>query len=162
MQLPPSHLSTASHCTRPLLSLLNGRVQPLWFPLSFCLGPPVPCIGPLSSSPTNSCALPLCLCHSCVTFDQRGVGGSTGSKSLTGVPEVDDVVSVCQWVHEKHNRRILLVGSSAGTREDPRPDPAFAAWEWTRTASALPIAHVLFEDAIGYRVSFTGWRNLTT
>lgn len=54
------------------------------------------------------------LTFSCITFDQRGVGGSTGSKSITGQPEVDDVISVCQWAVEKYGRRLLLVGSSAG------------------------------------------------
>uniref|UniRef100_A0A7C9DBM9 Xaa-Pro dipeptidyl-peptidase-like domain-containing protein n=1 Tax=Opuntia streptacantha TaxID=393608 RepID=A0A7C9DBM9_OPUST len=50
-----------------------------------------------------------------VTFDTRGVGRSTGSKSLTGFAEVKDVISVCKWVCENLSvNRILLVGSSAG------------------------------------------------
>lgn len=50
-----------------------------------------------------------------VTFDMRGVGRSTGSKSISGFSEVRDVVSVCKWVCENLSvHRILLVGSSAG------------------------------------------------
>ncbi|XP_021771986.1 uncharacterized protein LOC110736140 [Chenopodium quinoa] len=50
-----------------------------------------------------------------VTFDMRGVGRSTGSKSVSGFAEVKDVISVCKWVCENLSvNRILLVGSSAG------------------------------------------------
>ncbi|XP_057734996.1 uncharacterized protein LOC130950497 [Arachis stenosperma] len=50
-----------------------------------------------------------------VTFDMRGVGRSTGRASLTGFSEVNDVVSVSNWVSNHLSlRKILLVGSSAG------------------------------------------------
>ncbi|EOY32465.1 hypothetical protein QUC31_019400 [Theobroma cacao] len=50
-----------------------------------------------------------------VTFDMRGVAGSTGSASLTGFAEVKDVVAVCNWVSQNlSSDKILLVGSSAG------------------------------------------------
>ncbi|MED6120592.1 hypothetical protein PIB30_022251 [Stylosanthes scabra] len=50
-----------------------------------------------------------------VTFDMRGVGRSTGRASLTGFSEVNDVVSVSNWVSNHLSlHRILLVGSSAG------------------------------------------------
>ncbi|KAM7505537.1 hypothetical protein LguiB_004441 [Lonicera macranthoides] len=50
-----------------------------------------------------------------VTFDMRGVGRSTGTPSLTGFSEVNDVVSVCKWVlMNLCSNRIVLVGSSAG------------------------------------------------
>lgn len=50
-----------------------------------------------------------------VTFDMRGAGRSTGRPSITGLSEVNDVVSVCQWATQNLSAdRILLVGSSAG------------------------------------------------
>ncbi|MED6130881.1 hypothetical protein PIB30_004742 [Stylosanthes scabra] len=50
-----------------------------------------------------------------VTFDMRGVGRSTGRASLTGFSEVNDVVSVSNWLSNHLSlSRILLVGSSAG------------------------------------------------
>ncbi|CAL1371034.1 unnamed protein product [Linum trigynum] len=50
-----------------------------------------------------------------VTFDMRGVGRSTGKSSITGIPEIEDVVAVCNWVSDNLPvDRILLVGSSAG------------------------------------------------
>ncbi|GAB2218345.1 hypothetical protein Droror1_Dr00001565 [Drosera rotundifolia] len=53
--------------------------------------------------------------HLALTFDMRGVGRSTGRASITGFPEVKDVVAVCKWVCENLGvGRILLVGSSAG------------------------------------------------
>lgn len=51
---------------------------------------------------------------SCVTFDMRGVGGSTGRPTLTGQAEVRDVEKVCRWAAEKFQQKIVLVGSSAG------------------------------------------------
>lgn len=51
-----------------------------------------------------------------ITFNMRGAGNSTGRASLTGFAEVDDVVSVCKWASQNlSTRRILLIGSSAGT-----------------------------------------------
>ncbi|WCJ33998.1 alpha/beta-Hydrolases superfamily protein [Euphorbia peplus] len=50
-----------------------------------------------------------------VTFDMRGVGRSSGWSTLTGVNEIQDVVSVCNWVSQHLSvKNILLVGSSAG------------------------------------------------
>ena len=45
----------------------------------------------------------------------RGAGASTGKATISGMPEVSDVVAVCKWAAEKYNKKILLVGSSAGT-----------------------------------------------
>jgi alpha/beta superfamily hydrolase len=50
-----------------------------------------------------------------LTFDMRGVGGSTGKMSLTGTSEVQDVVAVSQWATQHCSApSIVLVGSSAG------------------------------------------------
>ncbi|XP_024365338.1 uncharacterized protein [Physcomitrium patens] len=50
-----------------------------------------------------------------ITFDLRGVGGSTGKPTLTGTAEVQDVVAVCRWVSQHFlARSIVLIGSSAG------------------------------------------------
>ncbi|CAN4120041.1 unnamed protein product [Withania somnifera] len=50
-----------------------------------------------------------------VTFDTRGAGKSSGRASLTGFAEINDVISVCKWVHTNFStNRIILVGSSAG------------------------------------------------
>ncbi|OAY43148.1 uncharacterized protein LOC110620692 [Manihot esculenta] len=50
-----------------------------------------------------------------ITFDMRGVGRSTGKCSLTGLPEIQDVIAVCKWVSQNlPAKKILLVGSSAG------------------------------------------------
>ncbi|MQL75269.1 hypothetical protein Taro_007654 [Colocasia esculenta] len=50
-----------------------------------------------------------------VTFDMRGAGRSSGKASLTGFPEVEDIVAVCKWVSEALTPDgIVLVGSSAG------------------------------------------------
>ncbi|CAI0450340.1 unnamed protein product [Linum tenue] len=54
--------------------------------------------------------------YKAVTFDMRGAGRSTGRASLTGFAEIKDVIAVCKWVCENlGTRRILLVGSSAGS-----------------------------------------------
>ncbi|CAI0555697.1 unnamed protein product [Linum tenue] len=54
--------------------------------------------------------------YKAVTFDMRGAGRSTGRASLTGFSEIKDVIAVCKWVCENlGTRRILLVGSSAGS-----------------------------------------------
>lgn len=50
-----------------------------------------------------------------VTFDMRGVGGSTGKPSITGSSEVQDVIAVAKWASAHYTPSILLVGSSAGT-----------------------------------------------
>ncbi|ERN11596.1 hypothetical protein AMTRI_Chr03g44400 [Amborella trichopoda] len=53
--------------------------------------------------------------YKAVTFDMRGAGRSTGRASLTGSSEINDVISVCNWVSQNLcTDRILLVGSSAG------------------------------------------------
>lgn len=49
-----------------------------------------------------------------VTFDQRGVGRSSGRSTFTGLHEVKDVEAVCKWAHETLKRDVILVGSSAG------------------------------------------------
>ncbi|KAK9736022.1 hypothetical protein RND81_04G245500 [Saponaria officinalis] len=50
-----------------------------------------------------------------VTFDMRGVGRSTGAKSISGFAEVKDVITVCNWVSQNLSvNKILIVGSSAG------------------------------------------------
>eukprot|EP01024_Parvocaulis_polyphysoides_P014160 TRINITY_DN15709_c0_g3_i1.p1 TRINITY_DN15709_c0_g3~~TRINITY_DN15709_c0_g3_i1.p1 ORF type:complete len:227 (-),score=24.38 TRINITY_DN15709_c0_g3_i1:316-996(-) len=49
-----------------------------------------------------------------LTFDMRGVGGSSGVSSVRGHAEVDDVLSVCEWVAKSICENIVLVGSSAG------------------------------------------------
>lgn len=50
-----------------------------------------------------------------VTFDMRGAGRSSGRASLTGFPEIEDVIAVCKWVSDSLSPRgIVLVGSSAG------------------------------------------------
>lgn len=50
-----------------------------------------------------------------VTFDMRGVGGSSGKPSLTGGAEVQDVVAVARWAAQQGGATsVMLVGSSAG------------------------------------------------
>ncbi|KAG0459386.1 hypothetical protein HPP92_022514 [Vanilla planifolia] len=49
-----------------------------------------------------------------VTFDMRGAGRSSGRPSLTGFPEIQDVVAVCKWITDTLSPvGIVLVGSSA-------------------------------------------------
>ncbi|XP_049365246.1 uncharacterized protein LOC125830066 isoform X2 [Solanum verrucosum] len=49
-----------------------------------------------------------------VTFDTRGAGKSSGRASLTGSAEINDVISVCKWVHTNFTTNtIILIGSSA-------------------------------------------------
>eukprot|EP01068_Selenidium_serpulae_P013210 Selendium_serpulae@DN5942_c0_g1_i3.p1 len=51
----------------------------------------------------------------CVTFNLRGVGGSTGSATWTCTDEVSDVVAVVHYIEENLGaNNIYLVGSSAG------------------------------------------------
>ncbi|XP_055801303.1 uncharacterized protein LOC129870516 [Solanum dulcamara] len=50
-----------------------------------------------------------------VTFDTRGAGKSSGRASLTRSSKINDVISVCKWVHTNFStNRIVLIGSSAG------------------------------------------------
>jgi pimeloyl-ACP methyl ester carboxylesterase len=49
-----------------------------------------------------------------VTFNLRGVGGSSGRCTLTGHGEADDVADVGRWLEAAGFARILLVCSSAG------------------------------------------------
>lgn len=51
---------------------------------------------------------------SCITFDMRGVGKSTGRATLTGHKETEDVAAVCRWAAQRYGGRLLLLGSSAG------------------------------------------------
>eukprot|EP00897_Mesotaenium_endlicherianum_P010410 jgi/Mesen1/9398/ME000614S08653 len=52
--------------------------------------------------------------YTCVTFNLRGVGKSSGRATLTGHAEVHDVLAVCDWAATRFSSRVLLVGSSAG------------------------------------------------
>ena len=53
-----------------------------------------------------------------VSFDLRGAGNSQGCccmwpiPLLSGCPEVSDVVTICEYVHEEFGRDIWLVGVS--------------------------------------------------
>ncbi|KAL7069354.1 hypothetical protein ACR3K2_02890 [Cryptosporidium serpentis] len=50
-----------------------------------------------------------------IIFDQRGVGKSTGSKSIFGNSEILDVVAVCEDIEKRDKGiRVILIGSSAG------------------------------------------------
>ena len=49
-----------------------------------------------------------------VTFDLRGVGGSSGMRTIRGLSEVQDVEAVLEWAHTKLQRDLVLLGSSAG------------------------------------------------
>ena len=49
-----------------------------------------------------------------VTFDLRGVGGSSGRCTLTGHGEADDVETMGKWLQEEGFSRILLLCTSAG------------------------------------------------
>jgi len=49
-----------------------------------------------------------------VTFDHRGVGGSSGTRTIRGISEVEDVEAVLEWAHTKLERDLVLLGSSAG------------------------------------------------
>ena len=74
--------------------------------------------GVMGGSSSNMLGLALCLAdkgYSSIIFDHRGVGKSSGSKSIFGNSEVLDVIAVCNDI-EKKNRdlNIILVGSSAG------------------------------------------------
>ena len=49
-----------------------------------------------------------------VTFDLRGVGGSSGRCTLTGHREAEDVETMGKWLQEEGFSRILLLCTSAG------------------------------------------------
>jgi len=55
-----------------------------------------------------------------ISFDMRGAGSSSGCSSLgpwpllSGCAEVHDVVAIAEWVNREYNRRVWLVGVSAG------------------------------------------------
>mmetsp|Transcript_41883 Transcript_41883/g.112167 ORF Transcript_41883/g.112167 Transcript_41883/m.112167 type:complete len:170 (-) Transcript_41883:118-627(-) len=44
----------------------------------------------------------------------RGVGGSTGTKTLVGCDEIRDVEAVCKWAHKRLGRDLVIMGSSGG------------------------------------------------
>eukprot|EP00123_Amoebidium_parasiticum_P022895 comp97521_c0_seq1/m.48669 comp97521_c0_seq1/g.48669 ORF comp97521_c0_seq1/g.48669 comp97521_c0_seq1/m.48669 type:complete len:227 (-) comp97521_c0_seq1:766-1446(-) len=53
--------------------------------------------------------------YNVVTFDQRGVGKSTGSATISGVSEIDDVISVCDFCAKRlRANHVVLVASSGG------------------------------------------------
>lgn len=69
-----------------------------------------------------------------VTFDMRGVGGSSGSRTVRGAAEVEDVQAVVEWTHTKMrdeggDGNIVILGSSAGA---PIAGSALDAFEFVR------------------------------
>lgn len=66
--------------------------------------------------------------YNCIAFNCRGVGDSTGRATLRGAPsihpdptdgisgqkEVQDVLSVADWMYRELNQNIIIIGSSAG------------------------------------------------
>jgi len=52
--------------------------------------------------------------YNCVVFNCRGVGRSLGTATLTGRKEVQDVLSVVEWIHRHLKQNIIVIGSSAG------------------------------------------------
>jgi alpha/beta superfamily hydrolase len=49
-----------------------------------------------------------------ITFDLRGVGESTGSRSWTNFSETRDAAAVIQYVEDTLHKNVYLIGSSAG------------------------------------------------
>jgi alpha/beta superfamily hydrolase len=52
--------------------------------------------------------------YNSITFDLRGVGKSSGKSSWTNFTEVSDLKTVIDYVIKTYDKKILLVGSSAG------------------------------------------------
>ncbi len=52
--------------------------------------------------------------YTCVTFDLRGAGGSTGSSTWTNFEELNDVKAIIDHVAGITEREIVLFGSSGG------------------------------------------------
>jgi alpha/beta superfamily hydrolase len=50
----------------------------------------------------------------CLIFDSRGVGESTGKSTMSCSAEIADVVAACDWVKANLSEPLVLVGSSAG------------------------------------------------
>lgn len=50
----------------------------------------------------------------CVVFNTRGVGKSTGTATFGCSAEIDDALGACDWVRANLQRRMVIVGSSAG------------------------------------------------
>ena len=58
----------------------------------------------------NACILGL----NSITFDLRGIGASSGRGSWCNSTEVKDVQAICDYVHKTFQKKVFLVGSSAG------------------------------------------------
>eukprot|EP01083_Nonionella_stella_P150797 480942_1 len=52
--------------------------------------------------------------YTAVTFDMRGAGDSSGVSTWSGSEEVNDVLSVAQWIKLNIAKPIVIIGSSAG------------------------------------------------
>ena len=52
--------------------------------------------------------------YTCVTFDLRGAGGSTGTSTWTNYEELNDVKAVIDHVSDISEKDIVLIGSSGG------------------------------------------------
>ncbi|WKS78944.1 hypothetical protein CPCDC_7g2550 [Cryptosporidium sp. 43IA8] len=74
--------------------------------------------GIMGGSSSNMLGLALSLAdkgYGSIIFDHRGIGKSTGYKSIFGNNEVYDVVSVCNDIKGKNSDiKVVLIGSSAG------------------------------------------------
>ncbi|OII74129.1 uncharacterized protein cubi_02931 [Cryptosporidium ubiquitum] len=74
--------------------------------------------GIMGGSSSNMLGLALSLAdkgYGSIIFDHRGIGKSTGYKSIFGNSEVFDVISICNDIKGKNNSiRVILIGSSAG------------------------------------------------
>ena len=66
----------------------------------------------------------------CFAIDLRGAGSSSGSSTLTGYIEADDVASACRYIratYPEFSKKLFLVGYSAGACISGSAIPADAA-----------------------------------
>lgn len=74
--------------------------------------------GVMGGSSSNMLGLALSLADKgfgSIIFDHRGIGKSTGYKSIFGNSEVIDVISICKDIKSKNSGiNVVLIGSSAG------------------------------------------------
>lgn len=74
--------------------------------------------GVMGGSSSNMLGLALSLAdkgYGSIIFDHRGIGKSTGYKSIFGNSEVLDVISICKDIKSKNGGiNVVLIGSSAG------------------------------------------------
>ncbi|KAH8582486.1 Sgd1p NIC plus MI domains containing involved in RNA metabolism [Cryptosporidium sp. chipmunk genotype I] len=74
--------------------------------------------GIMGGSSSNMLGLALSLAdkgYGSIIFDHRGIGKSTGYKSVFGNNEVLDVISICHDIKRKNSDiKVILIGSSAG------------------------------------------------